>query len=196
MLIEAQTVEETEKAIREHEKILLEISSPTCSPCLVFKKRAEMLVEKYPQINVVVAYDKAVPSKIREEYLMGGHPTFVFFENGEPKDAEYGYADSISTNAYLDELMLEGYFRVIRAFLMDFKEDIYGFARVGDMIYELGEKDQSEDILTIRNKIYKLEQEWSDEEIGRELNIKIAPRKVGFTKAMVTKWRIAEIKEI
>jgi thiol-disulfide isomerase/thioredoxin len=196
MLIESKSLEETEKAIREHEKILLEISSPTCVPCLVFKEKAKMLIGKYPEINVVVAYDPSVPEEIYKKYFHGGHPTFIFFENGEVKDVQYGYTNNISSLSYLDELILEGYFKIMRAFLMDFKSDIYEFAREGDMIYEYGETDQNIKMITIQNKIYKLGQVWSDEENGNELNIKIAPRKVGFTKEKMTKWKILEIKEV
>lgn len=194
MLIEAKSKEDVERAIREHEKIVLEISSPTCSPCIVFKQRARMLMEEYPEFHAVIAYDNAVPEEIYREYFKGGHPTFVFFKDGKPQAVEYGYTTDPTHTSEVDEIMLEDWFRLVHAFLTDFKEDIYNFARKGDIIYELKETGLSQRIFRIRNKIFKLDIVWCDEITGKELNRKIYPRKVGFSKKTVTKWRIREIK--
>jgi|GEM_PF-4010856 len=193
VFIEAKSMEDVEKAIAEHETIIVDIGSPTCHPCIVFEKKIKMFMEDHPEINVVKADMMQIPEVI-DRYNVMGVPVFIVYKNGKIIGDERGYNDDVNAISDIDELILEAWFRVVRAFLMDFKEDIYGFARVGDVIYEAGADGKSKKMLTIRNRIYILEKVWIGEENGTNLNAKIEPRKVGFFKTTMTKWRIAEIK--
>lgn len=192
MLMEANKVEELDEAIKKHEKIIVEFSSPTCVPCKSFHVWAEEITKEHPEIDIVIVHTMNDVNNFVDKYgVEGSFPEIRFYENGELKDTIFGW-ERIS----MEEAVFEEWYKFVKIFLMDFKEDIYNFARVGDRVIELKIKNNSETILPIKDKVFKLKKMWTEDDMdARLINEAIAPRKIGVTRTPVTKWLITEIKE-
>ena len=195
MIIKAENMEQLDKAIKEHPKILVDFSGMRCRPCQVFEARLKRMVSEYPSIDAVEIVVDAIPDgeNIAGKYdVSDGVPDIRFYENGKQMDRILGWSDTNDD----EEVILEEWFKVVKIFLMDFKNDIYQFARVGDRVIELEEKSNSHTVLPIKDKTFELGKMWSSAVDGKEINKAIAPRKIGVMKSPVTKWRINEIREV
>jgi thiol-disulfide isomerase/thioredoxin len=193
VFVVAETEEDVIKAIDEHEKIIVDFYTPSCHPCVIFEAVVKQLMEEYESINVVKVDARKFSKIVYRGNVIAEDvtavPTIMFFENGVKSDTVVGYSDDIK------EGIIEEWFKVQRVFLINFENDIYDFARVGDRIIELKTRHPSRRILTVKDKVFKLSKMWDDEEIdGSYINTIISPRRIGSSVTPATKWLIEEIK--
>ena len=98
-VIEVNTLQEQEEAVRDREWVIHMFTSSRCGHCAKAEPYVMKKLEEYPNTYIIwtdIMKTKAVPANLK------AFPTFVLYHNGEPVDQLIGFKIPL-LNAMLEE---------------------------------------------------------------------------------------------